>query len=269
MPGPGTCAIRASVEVELSTNNNLSRAAPVSGEGTALPQGSAASERRARLDAMSAMASTMAHELSQPLTAANNYLQMSVQALRQHAAGISGLADAIENASRQTARAMELVRRTRDFVMTGQVQAVPEDLGEMLAHAAATVEGMAAVELSVALAPDARRVMADRMQIETVLANLLTNGVQAMRGLPAPCIHATSFLRDGAVFLRIEDSGPGIAEEHLARLFDPGFTTRTDASGLGLSICHTFVAAHRGALWAELSKPGQGGVFVLALPAAH
>jgi signal transduction histidine kinase len=223
---------------------------------------------RARLTAMSAMASTMAHELSQPLSAASSFYQTSIQALRQTVAGIEDVIALIENAGAQTMRAADLVRQMRSFVVSGTVMARPEDLRAMVAQASGELRGFDGVELTTDFGPAATHVLVDRIQIETVLANLLRNAAQALHDRLVQRIRLSTELADGAVFVRIEDSGPGIPDDERGQLFEPLYTTRADGTGLGLSICRTIVEAHDGALWLEPYDSRAGAVFVLVLPAA-
>lgn len=221
---------------------------------------------RARLVAMSTMASAMAHELSQPLSAATNYIETSAQAMRECFASIQQVAATIENAGRQTARAIELVRRMRSFIMTGTVKKQPEDLAQMVAGAWESLGAPREVTLFTEIAPEAAIVQVERIHFEAVIANLLLNAVQAMQTEPAPRIRVHAHVEGGKIQVRVEDSGPGITEAIFACLFEPLFTTRADGTGLGLPICQTLVEAHGGAIWAERAETGRGAVFVVTLP---
>jgi two-component system sensor kinase FixL len=221
---------------------------------------------RARLVAMSAMTSAMAHELSQPLSAATNYIETGSQALRDCFASIQQLAATVENAGRQTARAIELVRRMRSFVMTGTVKKQPEELARMIANVWSSLGQPRDVALVSEIAPEAATLMVERIHFEAVIANLLLNALQATQGELTRRIWVTASVEDSNIVLRVEDSGPGIPDEVRACLFEPLFTTRPDGTGLGLPICQTLVDAHDGTIWAEPSEPGRGAVFVVAVP---
>jgi len=221
---------------------------------------------RARLVAMSTMASAMAHELSQPLSAATTYIETSVQALRECFESIQQVAATIESAGRQTARAIELVRRMRSFVMTGTVNKQPEDLATMVANAWSTLGAQRDVALVTEIAPETAMLHVERIHFEAVLANLLLNATQAMRAEPARSIWVSARVEDGEAVIRVEDSGPGIREDALTCLFEPLFTTHPDGTGLGLPICQTLVEAHGGTIRAEQPEPGRGAIFVVTLP---
>jgi len=215
---------------------------------------------------MSTMASAMAHELSQPLSAATNYIETSVQAIRECFESIQQIAATIESAGRQTARAIELVRRMRSFVMTGTVKKQPEDLAAMIANAWGSLGAPSEITLVTEIAPEAVTVHVERIHFEAVIANLLLNATQAMQAEPVRRIWVSAQIDDGNVAVRVEDSGPGIAEGSFACLFEPLFTTRPDGTGLGLPICQTLVEAHDGAIQAERPEAGRGAVFVVTLP---
>jgi len=221
---------------------------------------------RARLVAMSTMASAMAHELSQPLSAATNYIETGMQALRECFESIQQVAATIESAGRQTARAIELVRRMRGFVMSGTVNKQPENLAVMIANAWGSLGAPREVTLVTEIAPEAAVVHVERVHFEAVIANLLLNATQAMQAEAARRIWVSARVEDGEIAVRVEDCGPGIAEQSFACLFEPLFTTRPGGTGLGLPICQTLVEAHDGTIRAEQPQSGRGAVFVVTLP---
>jgi C4-dicarboxylate-specific signal transduction histidine kinase len=218
--------------------------------------------------AMNTMASAMAHELSQPLAAATTYIDTSMLALRECFQNIQELAVTVENAGRQTARAIELVRRMRSFVVNGTVKKEPAELAAMIAEAWASIGQHPDVTLVTIIAPEAAVLMVERIHIEAVIANLLLNAVQAMQVEPVRRIWVSAKVDDAAVVIRVEDSGPGIPADVLPCLFEPLFTTRSGGTGLGLPICQTLVEAHDGTIRAEAFEPGRGAAFVVRLPLA-
>lgn len=224
------------------------------------------SSARARLTAMSAMAAAMAHELSQPLTAATNYMQGCAAVIRQRIHGLEELLGFIEDAAAQTARASDIVLRMRAFVKTGQIDARPECLVEMLDVVSARLSSLEGVEVVRAFEPGSTCVLADRIQIEMVLSNLLLNAAQAMWNSPVRRIEISTWTEGARVRIRVADSGPGIPAGVREHLFEPMVSTKLDGTGLGLAISQTIVDAHDGTLTIEPSEPGEGAVFVLALP---
>lgn len=215
---------------------------------------------------MSAMAAAMAHELSQPLTAATNYMQGCAAVIRQRIHGLEELLGFIEDAAAQTARASDIVLRMRSFVKTGRVDARPECLVEMLDSVSARLVSLEDIEVVRSFAPGSTCVLADRIQIEMVLSNLLLNAAQAMWDSPVRRIEISTWTEGARVRIRVADSGPGVPAGVREHLFEPMVSTKVDGTGLGLAISQTIVDAHDGTLTIEPSEPGEGAVFVLALP---
>lgn len=214
-----------------------------------------------RLSAMGTMASTLAHELNQPLTAVANYLEeardMLVAATDEPA---TIMRDALTEAAHETFRAGDIVRRLREFVSRGEVdkrvEALPgliEDAGR-LALAGARERG---VRPLFTFDPGATAVLVDRVQIQQVLVNLMRNAVDAMGNVQIRDLSIQTRLRsDGLVEVIVQDTGPGIAPEIRPRLFEAFVSSKQDGMGLGLSICRTIVEAHGGSIWAEYPENG-------------
>lgn len=225
-------------------------------------------DARVRLAAMTTMASTLAHEVNQPLTAATNYIHASARRLRSRGEGFEDLLAMIEQAGHETVKAGEIIRRMRSFIVSGKISGVREDLDAMIEKAAS---GLAcpdggAVEIVRSIAPDARFVTAERIQIEQVLANILTNACEALDGCSVRRIEIGTARCGDEILVQIADSGPGLSGYALARLFEPLFTTNAGGMGLGMPISKAIVEAHGGRLWAE-SPAGGGARFSLSLPA--
>ena len=225
-------------------------------------------DARLRLAATTTMASTLAHEVNQPLTAAANYLHACAGRLRNAGEGHETLLTMIEHASRELLKAGEIIRRMRSFIVTGKIMGRRENLRRMVERVTAgpMLVGPAEVEIVTSVPLD-HFVIADRVQIEQVLSNLLRNAWEALEGRKQRRI-AVGALRHGPdIVVRIEDNGPGLSAEALERVFEPHFTTKPDGLGLGMPICKTIVEAHGGRIWAETLKSG-GAAFNFALPAA-
>ena len=226
-------------------------------------------DARIRLAAMSTMASTLAHEVNQPLSVATNFINASASLLRKRGDGHEDVLAMIEQASHETQKAGDIVRRMRNFILSGRICGRREDIGEMIERVVgslALADG-SDVEIEYGVAPDARFVIAERIQIEQVLSNLLENACEAVSGCDIRRITILVLCLGGEILVQVRDSGPGLTDHALEHLFEPLFTTKKSGTGLGMPICKAIVDAHGGSLWAE--RPAEGGATLcLTLPAA-
>ena len=225
-------------------------------------------EARLRLAATTTMASTLAHEVNQPLTAAANYMHACASRLRSQGAGNEDLLAMIEDASRETMRAAEIIRRMRSFIVTGKIAGHRENLRTMIEQVASllAIPGTADIEI-VKTVPLTHFVLADRIQIEQVFTNLLRNACEALDGRAERRIAIDAIQFGAEIVVRIQDNGPGLGDAP-ERVFEPYFTTKATGLGLGLPICRTIVEAHGGRIWAG-NIEGGGAVFNIALPAVE
>lgn len=224
-----------------------------------------------RLSAMGTMASTLAHELNQPLTAIANYLEAARDLLDGGADERELLREAVDQSAQEALRAGHIVRRLRDFVARGETERRVEDLPVMIEEASRL--GMIGarergVRCFTDLDPDARWVVADRVQVQQVLVNLLRNAVDALRNGEV-CDITVATGRDGDMIrVSVADTGPGLDPMIAPRLFQAFASSKADGMGLGLSICRTIVEAHGGRIWAERGAE-RGAVFHFTLPAGE
>ena len=222
-----------------------------------------------RLTGMGQTASTLAHELNQPLTSITNYLKGSLRVLEgSQDAQIVMVREAVAKAAEQALRAGQIVRRLRDYVTQGDHEMRVESLSHLAEEAAALAlvgsEGKVSVRSLFTEQTD--RVLADKIQIQQVIVNLVRNAVEAMEEMPRRELTiATSTGTDGTVRLSIADTGCGIPLEIAEHLFQPFFTTKPEGMGVGLSISRTIVEAHAGSIWLEPNAEG-GSIFHIALP---
>jgi two-component system sensor kinase FixL len=193
-------------------------------------------------------------------------MQGCAAVLRQRIEGLEQLLGFIEDAAAQTARASDIVLRMRAFVKSGQIDARPECVVEMLDTVSARLSSLGNVEVVRALGPGATCVLGDRIQIEMVLSNLLLNSAQAMWDSDVRRIEVASWVEGQQIRIRVADTGPGVAAEIRDCLFEPMISTKADGTGLGLSISQTIVEAHGGTLTLAPSAPGEGAAFLLSLP---
>ncbi len=226
----------------------------------------------ARVSAMGTLASTLAHELNQPLTAVANYMAGSKRLLHNHGAeAIPVITEALDNAARAAVQAGEIVRRLRDLVSRGEVHTQRVELPALVHEACELTFGDArdrSIELVLRFDGDAENVLADRIQVQQVLVNLLRNAGEAIEKSDTKLVTVSaSPAGDDQVAVRIEDSGTGVAAEVKRHLFSPFVTTKESGMGVGLSICRSIVEAHGGQLWVE-DAPGGGAAFCFTLPHA-
>jgi len=222
-----------------------------------------------RFAAAGQVASSLAHELNQPLYALSTYVQ-SCQILASRPDGDRALlAELMEKAVREVARAGEVVRRLREFFQTGATRLETVSVQRLLEGAAEASRRRTErhrIALAVDCAADAGDLRCDALQLEMVLHNLVGNAVDAIAAGEGERreIRLAARAADGKVEIRVEDSGPGIPREVAARLFEPFTTTKPDGMGLGLAIARYIVEAHGGKLWVEPLPAGS--VFCLSLP---
>jgi two-component system, LuxR family, sensor kinase FixL len=226
-----------------------------------------------RLTAMGEMASTLAHELNQPLTAISNYLKGSHRMLEGSSDEKSPiLRNALTKAADQTMRAGQIIRRLRDFVSRGESERRVESITKLVEEASAlALVGVKDRGIRVQFQFDSAvdLVLADRVQVQQVLLNLIRNAMDAMEMSQARDL-LVSIAPGGGPYVRISvaDSGSGIAPEVAEHLFQPFVTTKRQGMGVGLSISRTIVEAHGGRIWVEVNPAG-GTIFHFTLPAVN
>lgn len=227
-----------------------------------------------RFTALGEMASTLAHEINQPLTAISNYLKGCQRLLdRIENESTPVLRDALGKAADQALRAGHIIRRLREFVARGESDRRVENLAKliedasMLALVGARESGIA---VSFRLDPKADLVLADRIQIQQVLVNLIRNAMEVMIETSTDRRLEIASVASGGelVEVSVADTGAGLAPEVAQHLFQPFVTTKRKGMGLGLSICRTIVEAHGGKIWVE-DRPGGGTVFRFTLRVAE
>lgn len=225
-----------------------------------------------RLSAVGTLASALAHELNQPLTAIANYMAASRDLMDDfNPETISLLREALDESCKEALRAGKIVRRLRDFVSKGEIESRILSLSNLINDA--TTLGLVGarekgVSWSIEIEPDIDNVLADRVQIQQVMVNLMRNAIEAMAESPSKhlAIRARP-LGQEQVEISVADSGHGVPVELIGQLFQPFITTKAQGMGLGLSICRTIIEAHGGHISVE-SEGGVGTIFTFTLPRA-
>lgn len=221
-----------------------------------------------RLTSLGEMASALAHELNQPLSAIANYLKGSRLLLTRSTPPLDRVGDAIEKASEEALRAGAIIRRLRDFVARGETERRAENLPKLLEEATALAlvgirphQGRVRFDLD----PGVTMVLADKVQVQQVVLNLIRNAIDAMVDSPVRDVTIRVAREGEDALVTVTDTGPGISSEIAAQLFQPFITTKTQGMGVGLSISRTIIEAHGGRIWAETGDEG-GARFHFTLP---
>jgi len=222
-----------------------------------------------RFTAMGEMASTLAHELNQPLTAVASYLNGCRRLLSgPDTAQSLMLREAIDRAAEQALRAGQIIRRLRQFVARGETERHVEELQKLVEEASALAlvgAKESGVDVRYDFDPRVRFVLADKIQIQQVILNLIRNAIEAMQETERrELVIGTAERPDGMAEISVSDTGPGIAPEIAAHLFQPFVTSKPHGMGVGLSISRTIIEAHGGQLEAE-PNPSGGTIFRMTL----
>jgi PAS domain S-box-containing protein len=228
-------------------------------------------EQTSRLITMGEMASSLAHELNQPLAAIANYSMGCVNRLQANDYRPEDLLAAMQKASAQAERAGKIIRRVRDFVKKSEPNRGAVEIADVIDEVIGFAEieaRKAGVRISVSVPSDLPAAYADKIMIEQVVLNLVKNGIEAMhdtsRGERELAISARANGKD-FIEVKVADRGHGVLVEQTEKLFAPFYTTKPDGMGMGLNICRSIIEFHQGRLWA-IANAGGGSVFNFTLP---
>ena len=229
-------------------------------------------EHEARLMSIDALASAIAHEVGQPLSAVSLYQNASLKWLTGKRPDVKRAIGSLQAAIEAEKLALGVINSVRATFArrTGDKTAV--DLAELVHATAPLLEAELAgarVSLTLSVGEAAPSVLADRVQLQLVLINLLTNAVEALAAIgdrPGRIVVRLANLESRGIVLEVSDNGVGIPHEDMAAIFEPFFTTKSTGVGLGLSLCRLIVEAHGGRLWASRGE-GFGATFHVELPA--
>ena len=221
-----------------------------------------------RVSAMGTMASSLAHELNQPLTAIANYVEGARDLLDNPTPDIlETVREVLDDAARESVRAGQIVRGLRDFIGRGTAERRAENLPRLInqANALALIGAREmGIDVDLALDPQAETVFVAGVQVQQVLVNLIRNAAEAMESSDRRRLSIrTQRLSKELVQVSVTDSGQGFAHERLDRLFETFFSTKGEGMGLGLSICRTIVESLGGSIWAEQAAGGMTFNFTL------
>jgi len=215
-----------------------------------------------RLTALGEMASALAHEINQPLSAIANYLKGSRMLLSREDVPHERVADAVERAATEALRAGDIIRRLRDFVARGETERTIESLPKLVEEASALALIGAkehGIRVQYAFSSEVDLVLADKVQIQQVVLNLVRNAVDAMADSASLHRHLTISIEpteNEMATVVVTDTGPGIDPDVADKLFQPFITTKRTGMGVGLSISRTIIEAHGGRIWARQAEGG-------------
>lgn len=221
-----------------------------------------------RVSTMGALASTLAHEIKQPIAAAVTNAQACLRLLGCEPPDLSEAREASSAMIVCAKRAGEIIDRIRLLSKNSEPQRELVDVNEVIREMAALLQAEAqrySVAVHLELTRDLPRVMADHVQLQQVVMNLMLNGLEAMRGTPGELRVCSQQADDGQVLISVSDTGVGLPAEKADRIFDAFFTTKPQGTGMGLAISRSIVEWHHGRLWATPNS-GPGATFLFTLP---
>lgn len=216
--------------------------------------------------------SAFAHELNQPLNAITSYAEASLRLIRSGHPNMEKLTHAITSSAAQAQRAGRVVRDFFTSTKQHAAQAAPTNIHAAIHEALFRIEsdGYSTREIKLDMSTGLPLVLANQLQIEKVLVNLIENAIEAMKNTPKDSqsnkICLATHIEGDRVIITVEDQGPGMDDTLLSRIFDPFFTTKEKGLGMGLAICRSIIESHGGRLWVE-SRLGQGTRFSFSLRA--
>jgi two-component system, LuxR family, sensor histidine kinase DctS len=227
-------------------------------------------QHTSRLISLGEMASTLAHELNQPLASIASYATGSLNLLRGESADLGAVREAIGKLALQAERAGRIIRRIQDFARKREPRfrriAIATLIEETIGLAAVDARNLG-MRIEATVAPHLPPVTADRTLLEQVLLNLLRNAMEAMTGAAERVLSLSAELAGAEVVIAVADRGPGIDESVEGRIFDAFVSTKAEGMGMGLNICRSIVELHHGRL-THTPRPGGGTIFTVVLPAA-
>lgn len=222
-----------------------------------------------RLTTMGEMASSLAHELNQPLTAITNYSMGVVAMVKSGNTDPDVLLPALEKAAAQAQRAGKIISRIREFVKRSEPRRQSVAIEVIIENTLSLAEIDArkrAIRIDCDVPEGMPEVLADPILIEQVLLNLIKNGLEAMQDSRSDTLKIRVSQEENMVHVQVIDAGHGLIEPE--RLFEPFFSTKSEGLGMGLNICRTIIESHHGRLWAENNLRSQGTTFHFTLPCA-
>jgi C4-dicarboxylate-specific signal transduction histidine kinase len=222
-----------------------------------------------RVATMGELAASLAHEIKQPIAAAVTNARTCALWLEREPPDLAEAAEAASRTVNAAIRASDIVDRVRSLYTRGTPQRQPVDVNDIIQEMVVLLQheaGRRAVAIRTELAERLPDIIADRVQVQQVLMNLMLNGIEAMKDAPGELVITSQGTDDGPLLISVSDSGGGIPPEQAERIFDAFFTTKPHGTGMGLSISRTIVESHGGRLSAS-NNSSRGATFQFTLPA--
>jgi C4-dicarboxylate-specific signal transduction histidine kinase len=225
-----------------------------------------------RLGLMGEMASGIAHEVNQPLSAISSYAQVSINIINTENPDLVKLTEILYKTQQQALRAGRIIHRMREFVKSQSKHRSTADINALIHDAVSLCSAELKhndIKLTFQLESNLPPIYVDHIHIEQIIINLIRNSADALKSLPAKqqrclTIYSRLILKD-AIQVGVKDNGPGLDEEQQQKILTPFYTTKTDGMGMGLSISRSLIEAHEGTLRFN-SKAGKGSTFYFSLP---
>jgi C4-dicarboxylate-specific signal transduction histidine kinase len=222
------------------------------------------------------LTASIAHEINQPLGSILTNAEAAQAILKSQSADIAELPDIVElkdivnDILQDDRRASEVIRRMRSLLKKAPFEPKSFDLNDVVRETVEFLSTLAIgrkVKLDSVITTDALPILADRIQLQQVVLNLVVNGIDAMKDTPSEkrIISIRTSRVENFARLSVSDRGSGIPEDKLKQVFEPFFTSKAEGMGMGLSIAHTIIEAHQGLIWAKNRDHG-GASFRIRLP---
>jgi len=221
-----------------------------------------------RVSTMGELTASLAHEIKQPIGAAVTNAEVCVRLLDRAQPDIGEARVAALEMAKDARRAAEIIDRVRSLYQKGSSQQETIEVNEVIGEMVVMLQNEAdrhSVRISTDLAGELPKVMADRVQLQQVLMNLMLNGIEAMLDTSGELSIKSKLADDGQLLISVTDTGVGLPTENAGHVFNPFFTTKSQGTGLGLAITRSIVESHGGRIWAN-GNSGRGATFFFTLP---
>jgi C4-dicarboxylate-specific signal transduction histidine kinase len=226
--------------------------------------------RVTRVTTMGELTASVAHEINQPIAAAITNANTCLRWLTRDPPDVEEAREAASRSAKDATRAADIIKRIRLLFKKGTPQREPVDVNEVIRDVIILLRNEAyrySVSIHTDLARDFSKVMADRVQLQQVLTNLMLNGIEAMKEVDAAreLTIRSEQADNGHLLISVSDTGVGLAPEQAEQIFNAFFTTKPDGTGMGLPISRSIIESHGGRLWATANSE-QGATFQFTLP---